>query len=160
MNWIGKLALLLMLAGPAWADQQLTVAQVKQVIEATDNAAERKDTRGIGVHLGSNFFKYVDLAFDDVPLAVELNKEQYLEQIDLGWDKLESYRYKRQDTVINVSNDGKSAESYSTVIETFTIDSQEMVSKVREYATFEIEDGKPVITRVESITLTGDTTPE
>jgi len=133
---------------------------VRQVIEATDVAANQRDTQAIGAHLGSNFFKYIDLAYADVPLAAELNKTQYLERIDQGWGKLEAYQYARQGIVINIARDGQSAESFSTITETFKVDGQEMISKVREYASFVFENGKPVIVRVEGITLTGDTTPK
>ncbi len=133
---------------------------VREVIKATDVAANQRDTEAIGAHLGSNFFKYIDLPYDDVPLAAELNKQQYLEHIDKGWGKLESYHYVRDNVVINIARDGQSAESFSTITETFKIDGQEMISNVREYASFVFENGRPVIVRVEGITLTGDTTPK
>jgi len=37
---------------------------------------------------------------------------------------------------------------------------QDMVSKIREYARYRMEYGKPVIIRIETQTLVGDTTPE
>jgi hypothetical protein len=39
-------------------------------------------------------------------------------------------------------------------------DGKQMTSKFREYATYELEDGRPVITQVSGHTLVGDTTPE
>lgn len=143
-----------------FSDQRMSADMIRQVIEKTDLAAIQRDTETIGGHLGSEFFKYIDLPYDDIPLAVELNKEQYLEQIDEGWASLETYEYVRQNVVINISRDGQSAESFSTVTETFSVDGQEFVSKVREYASFAFENGQPVIVRVEGIVLTGDTTPK
>lgn len=161
MKLIGAgLAVALIFSTQTSADQRMTADMVRQVIEKTDLAATQRDAQSIGVYLGSEFFKYVDLPYDDVPLAVELNKTQYLEQIDQGWAELEAYEYVRQNIVINVARDEQSAESFSTVTETFRTDGQEFVSKVREYASFIFEDGRPVIIRVEGITLTGDTTPE
>ena len=156
----GALAIALLFSTQVFADQKMTADMVRQVIEATDVAATQRDTQAIGVHLGSDFFKYIDLPYDDVPLAVELNREQYLEHIDQGWGKLEAYQYVREGVVINIGRDGRSAESFSTITETFKIDDQEMVSKVREYASFVFENGQPVIVRVEGIVLTGDTTPK
>ena len=153
-------AIALLFSTQVFSEQRMTADMIRQVIEVTDLAAKQRDTQAIGAHLGSKFFKYIDLPYDDVPLAVELNKEQYLEQIDQGWAKLETYEYVRQNIVINISRDGQSAESFSTVTETFRVDGQEFVSKVREYASFVFENEQPVIVRVESITLTGDTTPE
>jgi len=156
----GALAIALLFSTQVFADQKMTADMVRQVIEATDVAATQRDTQAIGVHLGSDFFKYIDLPYDDMPLAVELNREQYLEHIDQGWGKLEAYQYVREGVVINIGRDGRSAESFSTITETFKIDDQEMVSKVREYASFVFENGQPVIVRVEGIVLTGDTTPK
>ncbi len=161
MKWIGgALALGLLFSSHVLPAQRMTADMVREVIEATDVAANRRDTEAIGVHLGSNFFKYIELPYDDVPLAAELNKEQYLEHIDQGWRKLESYRYVRDNVTINIALDGQSAESFSTITETFRVDGQKMISNVREYASFVFENGRPVIVRVEGITLTGDTTPK
>ncbi len=157
----GALAIALFFSTQVLSDQKMTADMIRQVIEATDVAATQRNTQAIGVHLGSDFFKYIDLHYDDdVPLAAELNKEQYLEHIDKGWGELEDYRYVRQGVVINIARDGQSAESFSTITETFKVDGREMISKVREYATFVFENGQPVIVRVEGITLTGDTTPQ
>ncbi|MFC1774614.1 hypothetical protein ACFL3A_14925 [Pseudomonadota bacterium] len=156
----GTLAIALLFSTQVFADQMMTADMVRQVIEATDVAAKQRDTQAIGVHLGSDFFKYIDLPYDDVPLAIEMNKQQYLEHIDQGWGKLEAYQYVRQGIVINIARDGQSAESFSTITETFKVDGKEMISKVREYASFVFENGQPIIIRVEGIVLTGDTTPK
>ena len=156
----GTLAIALLFSTQVFADQMMTADMVRQVIEATDVAAKQRDTQAIGVHLGSDFFKYIDLPYDDVPLAIEMNKQQYLEHIDQGWGKLEAYQYVRQGIVINIARDGRSAESFSTITETFKVDGKEMISKVREYASFVFENGQPIIIRVEGIVLTGDTTPK
>jgi len=156
----GTLAIALLFSTQVFADQMMTADMVRQVIEATDVAAKQRDTQAIGVHLGSDFFKYIDLPYDDVPLAIEMNKQQYLEHIDQGWGKLEAYQYVRQGIVINIARDGQSAESFSTITETFKVDGKEMISKVREYASFVFENGQPIIVRVEGIVLTGDTTPK
>lgn len=142
------------------ADDAITRQQVLQVIDASDMAARNRDAEGVGVYLGSRFFKYIDLPSEKTPLAVELSKKQYIEEIARGWQQLEKYNYQRKDVVVNIAPDGRTAESFSTIIETFSVNGQEMVSKVREYANYELEDGRPVIVQIESHTLVGDTTPQ
>ena len=56
--------------------------------------------------------------------------------------------------------DGLSGLSHSTVTENMVQDGEKITSKFREYATYELEDGRPVITRVSGHTLLGDTTPQ
>ncbi|MFZ0467716.1 MAG: hypothetical protein WAL92_02205, partial [Thiogranum sp.] len=95
-----------------------------------------------------------------LPATVRIDKDQYLGLIERGWDRIGNYAYQRKDVVVNVAPDGLSGESSSTVIETFTVDGKDTVSKVREYAHYELEDGRPVIFTVETQTLVGDSTPE
>jgi hypothetical protein len=94
-----------------------------------------------------------------MPVAARINKQQYLKIIDEGWEKTSQYQYERKDVVITLSPEGDSGESFSTVVETFVIDGREMVSKIREYAHYALEDGRPVIVNIDTQTLVGDNTP-
>jgi hypothetical protein len=40
------------------------------------------------------------------------------------------------------------------------LDGREMTSRFREYATYRLENGQPVITEISGHTLLGDTTPQ
>ena len=141
---------------------KITADHVRQVIAATDRASEKHDAGEIGMYLGKGFFKYIDVPDSNLPVTARIDKAQYLELIEQGWgeDSLEDYSYQRTDIVINVAADGASAESNSTIIETVSRDGQRMMSKVREYARYKMEDGRPVIVKIETQTLVGDTTPE
>jgi len=139
---------------------RITADHVRQVIAAVDLASEKRDVDGIGIYLGKGFFKYIDVPGSDFPVTARIDKEQYLEMIKHGWETIDDYSYQRKDLVINVASDRASAESNSTVIEIVSTNGQEIVSKVREYARYRIEHGKPVIVRIETQTLVGDTTPE
>jgi hypothetical protein len=150
----------LLFGSQAGAATQLTVEEVRQVMEATDVAAGHHDTQAIGAHLGQKFFKYIDIPSGEEPATAKINREQYLQIIEQGWNKVQNYAYQRKDVVINVTPDGSAAESFSTVIETFTVDGKDMVSKVREYASYALENGRAVIVNIDSQSLVGDTTPQ
>ncbi len=139
---------------------KITADQVRQVIAGADLAAENRDVDGIGNYLSKNFFKYIDVPTVNPPVTARIDREQYLEMLKQGWKTVEDYRYQRKDVVINVAADGASAESNSTIVETVSTKERNMVSKVREYARYRVEHGKPVIIRIETQTLVGDTTPE
>ncbi|MGD8673192.1 MAG: hypothetical protein PVF07_04155 [Thiogranum sp.] len=139
---------------------KITAAQIREVMAAADLASQQRDTKAIGACLGEKFFKYIDVPMDKLPATVRIDKDQYLGLIERGWDRIENYAYQRKDVVVNVAPDGLSGESSSTVIETFTVDGAETVSKVREYARYELEDGRPVIVTVQTQTLVGDTTSQ
>jgi hypothetical protein len=139
---------------------KITAAQIREVMAAADLASQQRDTKAIGACLGEKFFKYIDVPMDKLPATVRIDKDQYLGLIERGWDRIDNYAYQRKDVVVNVAPDGLSGESSSTVIETFTVDGAETVSKVREYARYELEDGRPVIVTVQTQTLVGDTTSQ
>jgi hypothetical protein len=91
---------------------------------------------------------------------VRLHKDEYLELIEEGWQHTSDYDYQRHDTEIHISPDGLSGLSHSTITENILQDGKTITSKFREYATYELENGRPVITRVSGHTLLGDTTPQ
>jgi hypothetical protein len=149
-------------ASDIFTTAKITADHVRQVIAATDLASKNHDVGEIGRYLGKGFFKYIDVPGNDLPVTARIDKGQYLEMIKQGWNTLdlEGYSYQRTDIVINVALDGASAESNSTIRETVSTNGQDMVSKVREYARYKMEDGRPVIVKIETHTLVGDTTPE
>jgi len=149
-----------LLAFPCHATGLITVELIQQVIDTTDAAAMNRDTAGIGAYLSDGFEKIIEFPYDKWMAKVRLDKQEYLGLIDAGWTTVEKYSYKRADTEIHIMPDGLSGLSYSTVTEYVVQDGMEMTSKFREYATYELEDGRPVITRVSGHTLVGDTTPQ
>jgi len=155
--WVS--VILLLGASHAPAADRLTKDMILKVIEVTDAASKQRDTGAIGAALGSNFYRYIELPSEGMPVAARIDKQQYLKIIDEGWEKTSKYQYERRDVVINLSPEGDSGESFSTVLETFVIDGREMVSKIREYARYELEDGRPVIVNIDTQTLVGDSTP-
>jgi hypothetical protein len=138
----------------------ITAEQVRQVMEAADMASVQQDADAIGVCLSEDFAKYIDVPVEPEPVVALIDKRQYLALIEEGWNRISDYTYTRKDVVIHVASDGSSAETFSTIIETFTVDGQPMVSKIREYARYAMEGDRPVIINVESLKLVGDTTPE
>jgi hypothetical protein len=142
------------------AAARITAEQVRQVMEAADLASVQKDASAVGDCLGENFAKYIDVPVEPEPVIALIDKHQYLALIEEGWNRISDYTYTRKDVVIHVATDGSSAETYSTIIETFTVDGRSMVSKIREYARYAMEGDRPVIVNVESHKLVGDTTPE
>jgi hypothetical protein len=152
------LSALLLACGPL-AAERMTEQQIRQVIQATDAAAQERDTGSIGGYLSEDFEKIIEFPHEKYMARVKLDKQQYLELIDAGWESAESYRYHRGETVIHVMPDGVSGLSYSTVTENVVLDGDSMVSRFREHAFYALEDDRVVITRISGHTLVGDTTP-
>jgi hypothetical protein len=136
---------MMLLSPGAQAAERITPDHIRQVIAETDAAAKQRDVQGIGEHLGEKFSKGVEVSSGVMIESVQIDKQQYLQMIAEGWGTVDEYSYDREDTVIT---------------ETVVVNGEKMVSKVREYARYELENGKPVIVAIEGLTLVGDTTPE
>lgn len=149
-----------LIALPAVADNGITEAQIRQVIAATDSAAMQRNTAAIGEYLGESFLKVVEFPYKKYMAKVKLNRTQFLALLDAGWPEISDYQYQRDDLEIHIQADGRSGESWSTITEHTVRNGVPMVSRVREYATYELENDLPVITRISGLTLVGDTSPE
>jgi hypothetical protein len=154
------IVLFVLLSQPLQAAGRITSEQIQQVIDATDAAAMNRDTAGIGNYLSNSFEKTIEFPYKKWMAKVKLNKDDYLGLIDEGWSNTAQYDYQRSNTEIHIMPDGMSGLSHSTVTENIIVDGEKMTSKFREYATYELENGRPVITRVSGHTLLGDTTPQ
>jgi hypothetical protein len=150
----------ILLSLPAQAADRITDEQIQQVINATDAAAMNRDTADIGEYLSDSFRKIIEFRYKKWMAKVKVRKDQYLEMIDEGWATPGEYDYQRDDIEIHIMPDGLSGQSHSTVTEHVIQDGEKMTSKFREYATYELENGRTVITRVSGHTLLGDTTPQ
>jgi len=150
----------LVLLLPAQAAERITREQIQQVMDAADVASMNRDAAGIGEYLSDSFLKIVEFRYKKWMARVKVPKDKYLEIIDEGWAHVGSYYYQREDTEIHIALDGLSGMSHSTITEQMVQDGEQITSKFREYATYELENGRPVITHVTGHTLLGDTTPQ
>ena len=150
----------ILLSLPAQAADRITSEQIQQVINATDAAAMNRDAGGISEYLSDSFKKILEFRYKKWMAKVTIRKDKYLELIDEGWESSGAYDYQRDGTRIHIMPDGLSGLSYSTITEHLVQDGEEMISKFREYATYELENGRPVITQVSGHNLLGDTTPQ
>jgi len=144
---------------PAQAAERITHEQIQEVIDATDVASMNRDAAVIGEHLSDSFLKIVEFRYKKWMAKVKVPKDKYLELIEEGWEHIGNYYYQREGTEIHIALDGQSGMSHSTITEQMVLDGEQMTSKFREYATYELENGKPVITHVTGHRLLGDTTP-
>ena len=152
--------LLVLLSFTAHAADQITREQIKQVISATDSAAMEHNTMVIGTYLGNSFERIIEFPHEDQIATVQLNKIEYLQLVNEGWARISYYDQQRDNLKIHIMPDGLSGKSHSTITENIVIDGVKMTGRFREYATYQLENGRLVITQVSGHTLLGDTTPQ
>lgn len=152
--------LFVLLSFTAHAADQITREQIKQVISATDSAAMEHNTMIIGTYLGNSFERIIEFPHEDQMAKVRLNKLEYLQLVDEGWSRIAYYDHQRDNLEIHIMADGLSGKTHSTITENIVIDGVKVTSRFREYAIYQLENGRPVITQVSGHTLLGDTTPQ
>jgi len=152
--------LALVLALPTQAADRITREQIQQVIRDADAAAVERDAAAIGVYLSHSFEKIVEFEHKEWMTKVRINKDEYLAMIDAGWAGIGDYNYQRDNIKIHLMPNGQGGLSYSTITEHMFLDGMEMTSRIREFATYGLENSRLVITEVSSHPLLGDTTPQ
>jgi len=114
----------------------------------------------IGTYLGNSFERIIEFPHEDQMARVRLNKLEYLQLLDEGWSRIAHYDHQRDNLDIHIMPDGLSGKTHSPITENIVIDGVKVTSRFREYAIYELENGRPVITQVSGHTLLGDTTPQ
>jgi hypothetical protein len=150
----------LMLSSAAAADWKITKDKILQVMDASDAAALARDAAAISIYLSDHFERRIEFPHKGLMAKVRLKKMEYLQMIDAGWADIDEYHYQRDNVEIHIMPDGITGRSHSTVTENITVDGIQMTSRFREYATYAMENGRPVIIEVSGHTLLGDTTPQ
>ncbi len=149
----------LLLSGAAVADWKITRDKILQVMDASDTAALERDAAAISIYLSDTFERLIEFPHKGLMAKVRLKKMEYLQMIDEGWAGIDAYDYQRDNVEVHIMPDGITGRSHSTVTENITVDGIRMTSRFREYATYVMENGRPVIIEVSGHTLLGDTTP-
>ncbi len=150
----------LLLSGTAVADWKITSDKILQVMDASDTAALERDAAAISIYLSDTFERLIEFPHKGLMAKVRLKKMEYLQMIDEGWAGIDAYDYQRDNVEVHIMPDGITGRSHSTVTENITVDGIRMTSRFREYATYAMENGRPVIIEVSGHTLLGDTTPQ
>ncbi len=150
----------LLLSGTAVADWKITSDKILQVMDASDTAALERDAAAISIYLSDTFERLIEFPHKGLMAKVRLKKMEYLQMIDEGWAGIDAYDYQRDNVEVHIMPDGITGRSHSTVTENITVDGIRMTSRFREYATYVMENGRPVIIEVSGHTLLGDTTPQ
>ncbi len=78
--------------------------------------------------------------------VMELTKQQYGAVLDLGWKTVEDYKYEISN--LKITFEGEIAIVTADIIETSTINGQNIVSNVKEIATVERVNGKLLFTKI------------
>lgn len=128
--------------------------QVRTVLAAVDKAANEKNPDGIVVHMASDVVVKVSIPNGGTSKTLSLDRDGYRKLLQDEYGGVQAYEFDRKSTRIKIARDGKSAKVKSRISE--IIKNQQGSQRVYslQTATFEVRNGKVVMTRIESIQRT------
>jgi len=129
----------------------ITRQQVSAFLDEMEKAAKNKDIEAIMSHVSPNAqFKITIEGFGATQNLV-LNRDQYRDYMTQGLNAIESYEYRRGDTVINIEPDGQTAFVADEEFETATMKGQTISTVATGTSTLKLEDGKLVVVSSSSV---------
>ena len=147
-KWIKALVSILvvaMLSSPVLA---FSNSELHELLAQIDSAAEARDASRIAHLLSDRVSIIIEMPTPEGNnVQIELNKQQYLEITQQGWDAIgPSYKYTRLQT--DVESDGEKAQVVSIVREEFQAGGQTISSETLEVADLAVENGRLVVVKV------------
>lgn len=134
----------IVLSGSAFA---FSDSDLNELLAKIDSAAATRDASQIAHLLSDGASIVVEMPTPQGSMKLELNKQQYLELTQQGWNAIgPSYKYTRLST--EIESDGTKAQVVSIVREEFEAGEQTISSDTLEIADFEEEDGRLVVVKV------------
>jgi ketosteroid isomerase-like protein len=137
----------------------ITRQQVSAFLEEMEKAANNRDIEAIMSHISPDAQFKVTIEGFGATQNLALTHDQYRDYMTQGFNALESYEYKRGNTVINIEPDGQTAFVADEEFETATMKGQVIRTVATGTSTLKLEDGKLVIVSSNSVGRPAPPTP-
>lgn len=130
----------------------ITRQQVVALLDEMEKAAKNRDIEALISYISPKAqFKVTIEGFGPQPQTMMLNRDQYREYSLQALNAIETYDFKRGDTVINIDPDGQTAFVADESYETVTMRGRVISTVIRGTSTLKLEDGKLVLVSSESV---------
>lgn len=128
----------------------ISKAQILDILKSIDKGLVKKDAAAVVANFASNAAITATVVEDQRTDTTRANKEEYLKSLEAGFKAFENYKLQRKDVTPEISPDGRTATSLSTVIETYRFDGKAKRASSKESASFELIGGKVLLTKMDS----------
>ncbi len=129
----------------------LTRTRIERLYANIDRAANERDPEGIVTHMTEDVVIHVSLRLPHAVQDVTMTRAQYERKIKEGFAAAQDYSFLRKVTNITIAQDGERAQVQSRTLERMTVSGRVAELVGEETATVELRDGRPVITRVQTV---------
>lgn len=130
------------------AAAQLDKDSIMQFMGTMDKLAIEMNADAIAGYLSDDIKITMNISLQGQTQVLKPSKQEYLQMLKQGWAVAQNYSYKRENVKINIVEKGRKAVVTADVIESMTIQGQDITGKSTEEAVVELVNGKLLITAV------------
>jgi hypothetical protein len=144
---------LLLALPPSLAQQEskITEAKILDLLKSMDEAAIKKDVKAIVAHMAPNAIIKLEMLGPQGKQTLRLNIKEYEAYLKQGYAATSNFNYKRTNTKIKISTDGRTARVTDTVLETMSMGGKTISGETKETALLELRNGKLFITAIDGV---------
>jgi len=124
----------------------LTEESVRSAMAKIDNAVVNLNAKEVSKALSDSVTITMNINVQGKTQVMKPSKEQYITMLKQGWSMYTNYKYSRSNVKIKI----KGGKAYVTadVKESMTVQGQHVAGESKEEVTYELINGKPLITSV------------
>ena len=132
----------------------ITESDVLAIMNEVERATLAKDPDGVMKYLAP--FVVINLSTESpeltfLPQRVQMSRDQYKEELKKTFSKLTRHEYRRENDMITVSDNKRSALVETDLIEVIVMDGRETKTTTHEKTVMEIIDGKILVTQIDAM---------
>ncbi len=129
---------------------KISKEQVLNILRTMDDGLANKDASAIVTNFANNAVITATIVEGQRMDTSKDDPDSYRLGLEAGFKHFDNIKLQRKDILVQIAPNGRKATSMSTVIESFDDTGNPEQDTTRESATFEIIDGKIVITQMDS----------
>ena len=141
------------------ANGKIAKAQVLDILHSVDDGSLENNAATVAAHFASNAIIVATVVEGGRTDTSTNDLDTYRRDFGVGLKEFENYKLQRRDVSVQTAPNGRKATSISTIVENYAFQGNAQEATTRELATFEVIDGKILITRMDSKVTVKDVPP-
>ena len=129
---------------------KISRTQILDLLHSMDRGLTNKDAAAVVANFSSNAVITATVVEAQRTDKTKDDTAGYRRSLEAGFQSFSDYQFTRQEVVIQIAADGRTATSSSLLTEIFRIDDKRKQAVTKESATFGIVEGKVLLTAMNS----------
>jgi len=124
--------------------------QIPDILDSIDRGLTNKDAAAVVARFSSNAIITATIVEGQRTDKTKNDTDSYRRSLEAGFQSFSDCQFARKDVAIQIAADGRTATSSSVLTETFRFDGKIKQAVTKESATFEMIEGKILLTAMNS----------